>query len=117
MIKKSIVTSILILSGFCVWYALTHRAGSMKMQQEATVVQVEKVRLGAIPIEAHAIGTLVAANDAQITSEVAGNVAKVLFKDGTFVQQGQALIQLDDTVHKAKSDSSKANLLYSETNY
>ena len=41
----------------------------------------------------------------------------MLFKDGMFVQQGQSLIQLDDTVHKAKSDSSKANLLYSETNY
>lgn len=117
MIKKSLVIGVLVLSGFSAWYMFKHRQDTMKMQQEATVVQVEKVRQGTIAIEAHAIGTLVAEKDAQITSEVSGNVAKLLFKDGVFVKQGQSLIQLDDTVYKAKSDSSKANLLYSETNY
>ena len=80
-------------------------------------VEAGLVQSGDIPIQAQAIGTLTAEKSIEITPEMTGHVAKILFRDGTFVKQGTPLIQLDDKVYKAKLESAKANLFYSETNY
>lgn len=85
--------------------------------QEAVVVEAANVTVGEIPIVAKAVGTLSAAKSVQITPEFAGQVAKILFHDGTFVRQGTPLIQLDDKVSRAKAESTKAALYYSEINY
>ncbi len=85
--------------------------------QDPIVVQTVPVKSGNIEILAKAVGTLTAAKNVQITPEFAGQVSAVLFQDGSFVKQNTPLIQLDDKVYKAKADSSKAALYFSQTNY
>lgn len=79
-------------------------------------VQAIKVKQSTLPLETQAIGTLVA-RSVEITSEVPGHIEKINFQDGTFVKQGASLIELDDAVFKAKYQSAKAQLAYSENDY
>ncbi|EKD71690.1 MAG: RND family efflux transporter MFP subunit [uncultured bacterium] len=95
-----------------------HKNNTVSTAQDAVWVDAEQVKQGSISIEAHAIGTLVAAKHVQITPAIAGHVKKIFFDDGgVWVKQGTPLIQLDDTEYKAKLESNQANLIYSETDY
>lgn len=114
LIKMCIaVLFVLIIVG----YFIKHHHGNKNGAHETVIVEAEKVRIGDIPIQATAVGTLSAAQSVQITPEFAGQVEAILFKDGAFVNKGTPLIQLDDKVNRSKMESTKAALFYSETNY
>ncbi len=114
--RKTIVSSLIILS--LIFLVIKHHRHHQPMMQDKVPVEVEQVRLGNIPVEAHVIGTLEAANNVQITPEVAGHVAKIYFQNGgVLVKQGTPLVQLDDAAYRAKLESDKANLTYSEVDY
>lgn len=115
--KKSIVAVILLLAIFFGLFYFKHHRVPAVIPEEAVVIEATAVKQGTIAIEAHAIGTLTAAKTVPVTPEIAGHVAKILFQDGTFVKEGTPLIQLDDAVFKAKLESAKANLHFSEANY
>lgn len=109
-----ILVSLLITS----FWLIKHHHSNQPVVPNKVIVDIEEVKSGNIPIEAQVIGTLVAAKNVQITPEIAGHVAKIFFQDGgVFVKQGTPLVQLDDTVDRAKLDSDKANLTYSEVDY
>ncbi len=118
-IKTRKKTAFAILAFFVVgFFILKHHHGNQFMNQDKVLVDVEQVKSGAIPIEAQAIGTLVAAKNVQVSPEIAGHVAKMYFQDGgVFVKEGTPLVQLDDTAYRAKLESDKANLIYSQTDY
>ena len=116
--KKWIVLG--LIAGASLWavHFFRHRhPNAVLSTQTETVVDVESVHQGSIPIEAHAIGTLVAAQHVEIIPEVAGQVANILFADGAAVKRGATLFQLDDAVYHAKLESAKANRIYSEADY
>lgn len=114
--KKSVaIITIALIIGLIL---IKHHHNNQPMLQDKVHVDIEQVKSGSIPIEAHVIGTLVAANNVQITPEVAGHVAKIYFHDGgVLVKQGTPLVQLDDAAYRAKLGSDKANLTYSEVDY
>lgn len=114
MRRKIIVGAIVLLA---VIYGVKHHHQHSKLPEDTIVVQVEKVRQGNIPLEAQAVGTLVAAQNVQIAPESSGQVAEILFKDGSFVKKGTPLIQLDNAVYKSKYDSAAADLNLSQTTY
>lgn len=112
------LTSIgLLLGGFWYWHAKKNKNLAIGYKQEIVVVEAAPVSEGNIDIQARSVGSLVAAKNVHIIPEVEGKVAAILANDGTFVKQNTPLIQLDDTVIKAKAASAKANLIYSESNY
>jgi membrane fusion protein (multidrug efflux system) len=111
------IISILILGVMVIFGVIYLRHDSNPKSADAVTVEASPVIHGDIPIQAQAIGTLTAEKSVQITPEITGHIAKILFQDGSFVKQGTPLFQLDDQVYKAKLDSSKANLFLSETNY
>lgn len=113
--KYLLVISVVIMAAV-VWAVMKVKSSVSDMQPDAVVVRVEKVQESSLPLEAHAIGTLVA-RSVEITPEVAGHVDKILFQDGAYVKQGAPLIQLDATVAKARLESAKAQLAYSESDY
>jgi membrane fusion protein (multidrug efflux system) len=98
-------------------YGVKHHHRAAESQEASVVVEAEKVKLGNIPIEAKAVGTLTAEKKVQITPEFTGLVAMIHFHDGSFVKKGTPLIQLDDKVTRSKAESTKAALFYSATNY
>jgi len=112
--KTFIIVMIFLLSCF---FIMRHRDHG-PIVQDKVPVYVEQVKSGNIPVEAHVIGTLTAAKNVQITPEIAGHVAKIYFQNGgVFVKQGTPLVQLDDRASRAKLESDKANLTYSEVDY
>lgn len=84
---------------------------------EAVWVEAEKVKHGNIPVEVHAVGSLVAEHQIIITSEMAGHVDRLFFKDGAFVTKGTPLIQLDDAIPKAQLASARADFDFSKITY
>lgn len=116
--KKSIgIGLVLLILVFFAIHIYKARHASPTFEQEAIIVEVGNVKKGSIPIQEQVVGTLIAARSVQITSEMGGQVATILAHDGEFVEALTPIIQLDDTVSKAKAESSKANLSYSEGNY
>lgn len=63
------------------------------------------------------IGTLIASQGVDITSQVAGVVTEVLIDSGTEIKQGAKLVQLDIAVEQADLASSKATLREAEVAY
>ncbi|TAK79099.1 MAG: efflux RND transporter periplasmic adaptor subunit [Gammaproteobacteria bacterium] len=116
MKKKKVVIIVLMVLAISSLGVMKYRSKSMAADQEAVWVQASQVKETTLPIDVHAIGTLVA-RSADISPHVAEHVEKILFQDGVFVTQNTPLIQLDDAVYKAKYASAKAQLIYSENNY
>ena len=116
MKKKKIYLVALIMLTIPVWYAVKHYFHSTTAEMDAVWVQASKVREEKLPVEMHAIGTLIA-RSIEITSEMAGHVEKIYFQDGAAVSKDTPLIQLDDAIYKAKYESAKAKLAFSETNF
>ena len=115
MKKKIIIVSVIVLaiSLWCV-HKYTQRAATKNA--DAIIVQASVVKQSSLAQEVHAIGTLTATSS-EITSEVAGHVQNIYFRDGTFVKSGALLIQLDDAIAKAQFDTAKAKLDYTEKNF
>jgi len=64
-----------------------------------------------------AVGTLHAHNGVDVTTSVAGQVQKILFKSGQTVEAGQTLVTLDSEILKANRDAAAANEQLAEANY
>ncbi len=71
---------------------------------EARVVSVERV-----VEEATAVGTLLSAESADISPEIAGRVGTIAFDEGMPVKEGQRLFQLDSNVYEAQLVEANAN--------
>lgn len=116
MKKKIVIASLIVITAVSVWGVMKYRSKAASIASSEIWVQAEKVSESSLPLEAQAIGTLVA-RSVEITPEVPGHVRKILFRDGTFVTQSTPLVQLDDEVYKAKYESTKAQLAYSKNDY
>jgi membrane fusion protein (multidrug efflux system) len=113
--KKKVVLS--MLGGLAVILLIHHyRAKNNDLNSDDTLVQTAHVQEVALPQTVHAIGSLTA-RMVQISPEMPGYVKAILFKDGTFVKSGTALVQLDDTEYSAKHQTAEAQLVYTQKNY
>ena len=61
-------------------------------------------------------GRLEASRQAQVRARVAGIVQRQLFNEGSFVQAGQPLFEIDASTYKASVDGALANLAKAEAN-
>lgn len=115
MTKKKIILSMIVVVAVS-WGLVRYYSKAVAPNPDGVWVQASAVKETSLSLEAHATGTLVA-RSVEITPEVAGHVEKILFKDGSFVERGTPLIELDDAVFKAQFQSAKAHLAYSENDY
>jgi membrane fusion protein (multidrug efflux system) len=92
-----------VFGGIYFWKDYQQRAAASRQgpPPPATVAVVTAQRAQWQP-ELRAIGTLVAANGIQVTTEVAGSVREILFDSGHRVKRGDVLVRLDDTVDQAE---------------
>lgn len=117
--KKKIIISLFLSIGLVtvlVWTYKKFHPSQISFDSSAVWVQTEVVKTVSIPLEVNSIGTI-SARTVEISPEISGHVAAVLFKDGTEVNRGQTLIQLDDAVYKTKANLAKAQLNFSKHNY
>jgi membrane fusion protein (multidrug efflux system) len=113
--KKFILCGLILM--LLVFVVQKFRSRSHLPDMPATVVQASAVKEAPIPVEVHAIGTLVAAHNIEITPEMPGHVVKILFQDGALVEAGASLIQLNDAAYKTKYQAAKARLALSENKF
>lgn len=114
--KKKLVILLLVILSAGTWIYFKYRSPSQESAPEAVWVQTGVVKTSTLPLEAKAIGTLVA-RSVDITPEFAGHVRSIYFRDGESVTKDSPLIQLDDSVYKAKYESTKAQLAFSQNDY
>lgn len=65
-------------------------------------VQTIVVRPGILSHTVHATGTILANEEVELRSEVAGRIVKINFQEGQSVQKGQLLIKIEDDELKAQ---------------
>jgi len=70
-----------------------------------------------IPLSLTSLGNLIAPEATMLSTEQAGTIKKIYFKNGQHVKQGALLVQLDDTSARSQYDKDKAALVEAEAMY
>lgn len=87
-----------------------HGGGGGQGQGRSVTVTTAVAKTGSIPVLRQTIGTIVPVESTALTSPISGIVANVLAKDGSEVQKGDLLIQLDDRTIRANIQRDEAQL-------
>ena len=64
-----------------------------------------------------AVGNFVALNGVDVNSQIAGNVVKLHFDSGQYIEKGQPLIVIDDSTQQAMLKFNQAELVLKELSY
>jgi membrane fusion protein (multidrug efflux system) len=75
-----------------------------------TQVGFVTVQAGSAPIEQQYSGRVAAYQVSEVRPQVSGVVQRRLFREGSFVHQGQTLYQIDPSVYNAQAAQAQANL-------
>jgi len=81
-----------------------------------TISSVKAIRKNWSPRIA-AVGNFVALNGVEVNSQAAGNVVKIHFESGQYVEKNQALIDIDDSVDQANLKFNQADMALKDLNY
>lgn len=68
------------------------------------------VQQGSAPLEQELAGRVAAYQVSQVRPQVSGVIQRRLFREGSFVRQGQTLYQIDPSVYNAQAAEAAANL-------
>ncbi|MFZ9574429.1 MAG: efflux RND transporter periplasmic adaptor subunit, partial [Limnohabitans sp.] len=83
----------------------------------AVGVEVARVEKLTLRDDAQAVGTLRSRQNVILRPEVAGRIMTLGFRDGSPVQAGQTLVQLDDTLQRAEVQQSLAQVSIAQANH
>jgi len=106
-----IIALIIILGGLYIWHQIrTHITANAlaAISNAPIVVEMAKVKSQVWHPQIQAIGSFVAQQGINISTQVAGVVQTINFKSGQFIDQGTKLLQLDPSVLQATAEKSKA---------
>ena len=123
MIKKFIaviIVLILILGGVYGWHKFMAYEGAKymaKFAMPASSVSVVKAAGAQWHTLIPAVGSTVANEGTNVSSEVGGQITRVFFKSGDIVQQGQPIVQLNPDILQAQLTSDQASLNYAKLSY
>jgi len=79
-------------------------------QAKGVDVRTAPVQVVTLERQASAVGSLRSRDSAVLRPEITGRIAAINFEEGSKVEKGQVLIQLDDSIARAELEQSKANL-------
>ena len=80
-------------------------------------VEAEAARAEAVKQEIIAVGSLRSNESVTLSSEIAGRIAKIHFREGQPVEAGALLFELDDSVYRAELEQARASLTLSQRNH
>jgi membrane fusion protein (multidrug efflux system) len=83
----------------------------------AMPVEAEVVKAETIAQEIIAVGSLRSNESVTLSSEIAGRIAGIHFKEGLPVAKGTLLFELDDSILRAEREQARAGLALSEANH
>jgi membrane fusion protein, multidrug efflux system len=121
MSRRFVITGIIIaaLLGGLSWFQFVFKPQMIRsflsqMVPPAATVTAEAAKVEKWGEQLTSIGTLIASQGVDITTQVAGVVTEIFFDSGQDVQQGAKLVQLDVAVELADLASGKATLQEAE---
>jgi membrane fusion protein (multidrug efflux system) len=85
-----------------------------KPAQKSVPVETAQVTKGPLTEQVTAVGSLRSDESVVISSEIAGRINEIHFKEGTPVEKGAPLITLDDSVYQAELHQAEAKRLLAE---
>ncbi|MFC7396065.1 efflux RND transporter periplasmic adaptor subunit [Chelatococcus sp. GCM10030263] len=86
-------------------------------QASALPVEAIKPRQGTSSSDIQAVGGLQSDESVIVSSEIAGRVSEILFKEGEAVEEGAILVKLDGSLTEAELADARARLDLAESNY
>jgi RND family efflux transporter MFP subunit len=109
--KKLLLLSLFLQTGIVAVLLVPAGCGKSEQSQlpppEVEVVQVEQKD---VPISKEWVGTLDGLVNAQIRPQVTGYLLRQTYQEGSFVEKGQLLFEIDPRTFQAALDQAKAQL-------
>lgn len=90
-----VMVAVVLVGAAAYWFAMAGVTKNTRAGRPPTAVAVASVVLADMPETVNAIGTVTPLDTATVQTLVAGNVVKILFKEGQIVTQGQPIVQID----------------------
>jgi membrane fusion protein (multidrug efflux system) len=97
--------------------AQTTASNDRKAERRPIAVEVANATQSTSATEILAIGSLMSDESVEVTSETAGRVQEILFKEGNRVNSGDALVKLDDSLALAELKDAEARLGLAQATY
>ena len=118
MKKRTVVrwtkyTLVLLIGGFLGFVIKGKLSGAAQMNFGGAgqmTVLTETVHKRPVALGKNFIAKVEAINASDVTPQVSGYIDKVLFKDGSFVKEGEVLFVIDQSRYKAAVSSAEASL-------
>lgn len=122
MSKQSIITIALVATivagGVGLWYWQNKQeSAAIQSGPPPSVIAATEVTQENWQPSLQAVGSLVATNGINLTTEVNGIISKILFQSGQLVEQGQIMIRLDDSVDVAALEALRAERTLAEVQF
>lgn len=113
--RRTSALSAAVLALGLLWSGCTKKAPAADAKgpgrgMPVVAVSVAPVSMKSIPTNLDEIGTVEAYSTVNVKSMVQGQIVKVGFKQGDFVNRGQMLFQIDPRPYQAALDQARANL-------
>jgi membrane fusion protein (multidrug efflux system) len=93
------------------------RAGGGERRRRGAPVEVALARKASATDDLWSIGSLRSDESVQISTEIAGRIAEILFKEGQDVKAGDVLVKLDDALANAEVADVKSRLTLAQSNF
>ena len=106
-----IATTLCVLTSLLTLSACSDTTQSQSSAPRATAVSAITIAAQTFPITRTLQGRVVAQQTAQIRPQVGGVLEQRLFEEGSFVEKGQLLYQIDDSTYRASVNEAKADLV------
>lgn len=118
--QKVIIAALLCALGLAgILWLKKGKEGSQMAQLKGGPVPVEavKAKTGTILRRVSAVGKLTAIQSVVLHPEVNGKIAKIYFKEGQKVQEGEPLFKIEDALYKAEVKEAEATLAQAKEEY
>jgi membrane fusion protein (multidrug efflux system) len=121
MSKRSLITAVILVviiaAGVSLYWQKQKQHTAAPKGFPPAVVAATEVRQENWQPSLRSVGSLVATNGIDVTTEVNGIVSEILFESGQPVEAGQVLIRLDDTVDVAALEALRAERNLAEVQF
>lgn len=119
--RRTSALAVAVLALGLLWSGCSKKAPAAGMKgpgrgMPVVAVSVAPVSMKSIPTDLDEIGTVEAYSTVNVKSMVQGQIVKVGFKQGDFVDRGQMLFQIDPRPYQAALDQAQANLQQAQAN-
>lgn len=88
--------------------------GQRPSENNIPAVEAVKARFGSLPLSERLSGTVIAKNQVELYSEIAGKVAEVLVQNGEKVSKGTPLVRIEDNQYREQAQQAEAGLKISK---